>query len=91
MPRLKLPRLKLPRPHLKARYSYVALALLMLIFAGSNLVFTAHEVGNSNRKWCGLVTTIDRADTSAPKKPSAGTFTSQFITDIHMLKDSLGC
>lgn len=85
-----------------ARRAVVMLFLLTVALAAANLFWTAHEVKVSaaaerrqaaaeQAKWCSLIVTLDQADAAAPKKPAPGTFTAAFVSEIHDLRQSLGC
>lgn len=76
---------------MKTRYAYVVLAVLMLLTGAASVLWSAHDVAANDRKWCALVSTMDQANAAAPKRPAPGTFTAQFISEIHVLKGELGC
>jgi hypothetical protein len=69
----------------------VVLFLIGVVFAVFNLLWTSHDVNAEQSKWCGLVITLDQANAAAAKKPAAGTFTAEFVGEIHELRQSLGC
>lgn len=76
---------------MRVRYAYVVLAVLMLLTGAASALWSAHDVAANDRKWCALVSTMDQASATARKPPPAGTFTAQFVREIHVLKGELGC
>jgi hypothetical protein len=69
----------------------VVLFLIGALLGLASLFWTSHEVNSEQGKWCGLVITLDKANAAAPKKPAAGTFTAEFVSEIHQLRQELGC
>ena len=69
----------------------VVLFLIGALLGLASLFWTSHEVNAQQGKWCGLVITLDKANAAAPKKPAAGTFTAEFVSEIHQLRQELGC
>jgi hypothetical protein len=80
----------------------VVLFLIAALSGVGNLFWTSHSVGASasaqqhlsaaeQAKWCNLIITLDTANATAPKRPSPGTFTAKFTSEIHVLRKSLGC
>lgn len=83
-------------------WAIVVLFAIAVVLEVGNLIWTAHEVSVSaaaqqrqaaaeQRKWCGLIVTLDEADAAAAKKPASGTFTAALIGEIHQLRQGLGC
>lgn len=75
----------------RARYAYAVLAVLMLLVGAAAVLWSARDVAVNERKWCALVSTIDQANAAARKQPPPGTFTAQFVSEIHALRGELGC
>lgn len=75
----------------KRVYPFVVLVLVSLLVGAAAVLWSAHDVSVNDRKWCALVSTIDQANAAAPRRPPAGTFTAQFIAEIHSLRGELGC
>ena len=75
----------------RVRYAYAVLALLSLLVGAAAVLWSAHDVSVNEQKWCALVSTIDQANAAAPKRPAPGTFTAQFVSEIHQLRNELGC
>lgn len=80
----------------------VVLFLIAALSGVGNLFWTAHEVQSASAaqqhlsaaeqgKWCNLIVTLDEASATAPKRPAPGTFTSKFVSEIHALRQGLGC
>lgn len=76
---------------MKARYAYAVLAVLSLLVGAAAVLWSAHDVAVNDKKWCSLVGTLDQADQTTRKPPAAGTFTAEFVSEIHALKGELGC
>lgn len=76
---------------MRARYAYVVLAVLSLLTGAAAVLWSAHDVSVNDRKWCALMSTMDQANQAARKPPAPGTFTAQFVSEIHALKGELGC
>jgi hypothetical protein len=69
----------------------VVLFLIAALIGIGNLFWTGHSVNAEQGKWCSLIVTLDQANAAAPKKPAAGTFTAALVSEIHQLRQELGC
>ncbi len=77
-----------------ARHAVVFLFALTLVLSGVNLVFTAHAVNTSDRKWCTTVGLLTATPVPRPADPAANPSREasyRLYADFVQLKKDLGC
>lgn len=76
------------------RRALVALFLLMALFAGLNLLFTARQVRDGEHKWCTTLELLTAHPVPRPADPKANPSRENawiFYTDFLQLRRTLGC
>jgi hypothetical protein len=77
-----------------ARRAIVVLFTLTLLLAGTNLLFTTHEVSSNDRKFCDVVTGVTAVPVPKPPDPAANPSREtayQWYLRFERLGRSLGC
>jgi hypothetical protein len=77
------------------RRAIIYLFAVAFFIGGANLLFTSHEIGQNNAKWCATIITLDNADQAAEHAPPSqkphGAYSDALIRDFHVLRGQLGC
>jgi hypothetical protein len=82
-------------PRIRRHANVAFLVLMVVVIGGLNLLWTGHEVGVSQHRWCATIVTLDNADQAALKAPPSqkphGAYSFALISDFHHLRTELGC
>lgn len=71
---------------LRAWWALLMVLVSAFLVAGACVLYTQHVQQENNRKWCDVMTTLDRQSTPATTPQSV-----DFRRKIHELRLSLGC
>lgn len=75
-----------PAPALRARWSVLTVLITAVLVSGASLLYSGWQQRENNRKWCDVMTTLDRQNTPATTPQSV-----DFRRKIHKLTIGLGC
>lgn len=78
----------------RLRYALVVLAVLPLLLSGANLLFTTHEVGASDHKFCQVITGFTAVPVAKPADAAANPSREndyEWYERFAALGRSLGC
>lgn len=77
-------------------WEYIIFALGLILFTGLNVGYVTWDVHASQHSWCQIVSTINKADSVAPKGGNTTTtpgrvYEVQLVKEFQALQRSLGC
>jgi hypothetical protein len=75
-----------PTGALRARWSVLMVLFTAVLISGASILYTGYQQREANRKWCDVMTTLDRQNTPATTPQSV-----DFRRKIHKLTIGLGC
>jgi hypothetical protein len=75
-----------PTGALRARWSVLMVLVTAVLISGASILYTGYQQRENNRKWCDVMTTLDRQNTPATTPQSV-----DFRRKIHKLTIGLGC
>lgn len=75
-----------PVPASRARWSMLMVLITAILISGASLLYSGYQQRENNRKWCDVMTTLDRQNTPATTPQSV-----DFRRKIHKLTIGLGC
>lgn len=70
----------------RARWSMLMVLITAVLISGASLLYSGYQQRENNRKWCDVMTTLDRQNTPATTPQSV-----DFRRKIHKLTIGLGC
>lgn len=73
----------------RERHALVLMLVSFVLALLLNGAFTVWTVSESQHRWCNTITTLDKADQSAPKPTSQ--FGRNLVADFHRLRGEFGC
>lgn len=73
-------------PAPRARWSMLMVLITAVLISGASLLYSGYQQRENNRKWCDVMTTLDRQNTPATTPQSV-----DFRRKIHKLTIGLGC
>lgn len=71
---------------LRARWSVLMVLITAVLVSGASIVYTGYLQRENNRKWCDVMTTLDKQNTPATTPQAV-----DFRRKIHTLRINLGC
>lgn len=71
---------------LRARWSVLMVIVAAVFVSGASIVYTGYLQQENNRKWCDVMTTLDKQNTPATTPQAV-----DFRRKIHKLTIGLGC
>jgi len=69
--------------------SLAVLVVLLILFTGANLYWTARIAKSEQQKWCGLLVTLDNADQHQPAPKTQ--FGRTLVKDFRDLRKGFDC
>ncbi|MFC3504793.1 hypothetical protein ACFOOK_28030 [Micromonospora krabiensis] len=69
-------------------YAMTVTFVVMIAFAGASVIYANHAARESEQKWCGLVTTLDRVYTDNPPQTPVG---RDMAAQIRQLRIDFDC
>lgn len=80
----------------KWAWEYIIFALGLILFAALNIGYATWDVHASQHSFCQIITTINKADSVAPKEGNSTTtpgrvYEVQLVKEFQALQRSLGC
>lgn len=79
---------------MRARYPFVALAVLSLLLSAASVLFTVQEISANNRQWCDTMNLLTSQPVPRPADPAANPSREQaytLYTDFATLRQRFGC
>lgn len=71
-------------------YSVIVVVVVQLALSISVAVYANYVAAEANRKWCGLVSTMDDAYSQSPQQPTTQ-IGKRIATEMRELRVSFGC